>query len=118
MIGISLRPRIALTRTLVLSVALGVLLSCVARSAQPNEARQPVEERPVLRLHVVGSGVPPPTRTRHGSAFALQVDRQHLLIDCGPGATCRMARMGIEPKAVDWLIWQQERGDTKRGHQP
>lgn len=104
MIGISLRLLVATARTLVLFVALGVLLSCVACGAQRNEARQPVEGEPVLRLHVVGSGVPPPTRTRHGSAFVLQVNRQHLLVDCGPGTTYKMARMGIGPKAVNHLF--------------
>jgi len=69
---------------------------------------QPQDNRPPLRLHLVGSGFPPPAgsgdRTRHGSAFLLEVGRKLLMIDCGPATTYKMARMGIEVKQVNHVF--------------
>ena len=65
---------------------------------------EPKGRRPSLRLHLVGCGYPPPygsgDRTRHGSAFLLEVGREFLMVDCGPGTTYKMARMGISTKKV------------------
>jgi len=71
--------------------------SCPGREAEKPEPEKPKAR---LRLHVVGAGVPPPTRTRHGSAFLLQVNDECLMVDCGPATTYKMARMGIGPKRV------------------
>ena len=64
----------------------------------------PKDKHPLLRLHLVGCGYPPPygtgEGTRHGSAFLLQIGDDFLMIDCGPGTTYKMARMGIDPRKV------------------
>jgi ribonuclease Z len=69
-----------------------------------QEAGQ-ADARAPLRLYLLGCGYPPPSgsgnRTRHGSAFLLQVGKELLMIDCGPGTTYKMARMGIGAKQVD-----------------
>ena len=71
---------------------------------KPSETKKqkpakPLDKRPPLRLHLLGCGYPPPSgsgdRTRHGSAFLLEVGREFLMVDCGPGTTYKMARMGI-----------------------
>jgi len=72
------------------------------RTAKPKEKQRP------LRLHLVGCGYPPPygsgDGTRHGSAFLLEVGPEFLMVDCGPGTTYKMARMGIATKSVDHVF--------------
>ena len=69
-----------------------------------KKTAQPKDKRPPLRLHLVGCGYPPPSgsgdQTRHGSAFLLEVGPELLMVDCGPGTTYKMARMGINVKRV------------------
>lgn len=69
---------------------------------------EPENKRPPLRLHLVGCGYPPPMgsgdQTRHGSAFLLEIGRELLLVDCGPGTTYKMARMGIATKKVNHVF--------------
>jgi ribonuclease Z len=52
------------------------------------------------RLHVIGSGCPTPVAERYGSAFVLEAGGERLMIDCGPGTTYKMARMGLRPTTV------------------
>ena len=69
---------------------------------------QPEDKRPALRLHLLGCGYPPPMgsgdQTRHGSAFLLEVGPELLMVDCGPGTTYKMARMGINVKKVNHVF--------------
>jgi len=74
------------------------------RPDREGTKKEPEGPKTRLRLHVVGSGVPPPTRTRHGSAFLLQVNGEYLMVDCGPGTTTKMAKMGIGPKSVNHVF--------------
>jgi len=75
---------------------------------QRQKTSEPEDGRPPLRLHLVGCGYPPPygtgDRTRHGSAFLLEVGREVLMVDCGPGTTYKMARMGIGTKKVNHVF--------------
>lgn len=72
----------------------------------PDKERQ--DKRPLLRLHLLGCGYPPPygtgEQTRHGSAFLLQVGTEFLMIDCGPATTYKMARMGIDTRKVNHVF--------------
>lgn len=91
-----------------LRMAACILLAAACSQEVASDATAPIQSSQpassVFRLHIVGAGVPPPSRTRHGSAFLLQVDREHLMIDCGPATTYKMARMGIGPKAVNHVF--------------
>jgi len=76
-----------------------------AASVEPKQRATPSKDkRASLRLHLVGCGYPPPygtgEGTRHGSAFLLQVGDEFLMVDCGPGTTYKMARMGIDARKV------------------
>ena len=66
------------------------------------------DNRPRLRLHLLGCGYPPPSgsgsQTRHGSAFLLEVGSEFLMVDCGPATTYKMARMGISTKKVNHVF--------------
>lgn len=87
-------------------------LAAEKEKTAPRKRQQKTAEqegkRPPLRLHLVGCGYPPPSgsgdQTRHGSAFLLQVGRELLMVDCGPGATYKMARMGIRTKSVNHVF--------------
>ncbi len=74
-----------------------------ARSEPREEAKSP-DAKPPLRLHVVGNGCPAPVAEHYGSAFLLDLGEKCLMVDCGPGTTYKMARMGIRPGRVDHLF--------------
>jgi ribonuclease BN (tRNA processing enzyme) len=77
------------------------------KTAQEKIAK-PGDNRPPLRLHLLGCGYPPPSgsgnQTRHGSAFLLEIGPELLMVDCGPATTYKMARMGISPKKVNHVF--------------
>lgn len=95
-----------------LSGANAVSGAAKARETAPGErqrssAASEGTRRP-FRLHLIGCGYPPPAgtgdRTRHGSAFLLQVGKEYLMVDCGPGTTYKMSRMGISTKTVNHIF--------------
>jgi ribonuclease BN (tRNA processing enzyme) len=55
-------------------------------------------------IHILGTGTPTPTADRHGSAFALDIDGEVVMIDCGPGATGKLVRAGLWPTKIDTLF--------------
>jgi len=57
-----------------------------------------------MRLHVLCSGCPAPTPEHYGSSFLLEVDSGLVMIDCGPAATYKMAKMGVSPRQVDHVF--------------
>lgn len=57
-----------------------------------------------VRVHVLGSGTPTPTPERFGSAFAIEVAGQTLMVDCGPAATAKLVRSGLWPTHVSELF--------------
>lgn len=59
---------------------------------------------PGMKLHVIGAGCPSPTGPRFGSAFVLEVGQTMALVDCGPGTTHKLARMGIPLTQLDYLF--------------
>jgi len=87
-------------------------LAAEKEETDPSKGQKKTAEtegkRSPLRLHLVGCGYPPPSgsgdQTRHGSAFLLQVGREFLMVDCGPGTTYKMARMGIRTKNVNHVF--------------
>jgi ribonuclease Z len=60
---------------------------------------------PMTRVHVLGAGTPTPTPDRWGSAFALEIGGEHLMFDCGPAATWKLVKAGIQPTQVDYLFF-------------
>jgi len=73
-----------------------------------RQSAPPQDKPPLLRLHFLGCGYPPPSgsgnSTRHGSAFLLEVGTEFLLVDCGPATTYKLARMGLAVKEVDHVF--------------
>ena len=62
-------------------------------------------------IHVLGAGTPTPTPTRFGSAFALQIGDEQLMVDCGPAATHKLVRAGLWPTDIDHLFFTHHHFD-------
>lgn len=54
-------------------------------------------------VNILGTGTPTPTQDRFGTAFAVTVDDAVLMVDCGPGATTKLVKVGLLPTQVDAL---------------
>ncbi len=65
----------------------------------------------MARIFVLGAGTPTPTPDRFGSAFAMEVDGQYLMFDCGPAATHKLVRVGIFPTQVEYLFFTHHHFD-------
>jgi ribonuclease Z len=63
------------------------------------------------RIHVLGSGTPTPTPERFGSAFAVEVGEQVLMIDCGPAATWKLVKAGLSPTVVSDVFFTHHHFD-------
>jgi len=57
-----------------------------------------------MKLHILGSGCPAPTPEQYGSSFLLEAGHEFIMVDCGPGTTYKMARMGLPLKQVGHLF--------------
>jgi len=63
------------------------------------------------RLYIIGCGTPTPTPERFGSCLILEQGDQRLMFDCGPGSTCKMARMGLSPPGISHLFFTHHHYD-------
>ena len=64
-----------------------------------------------MRLRVVGSGCPHPTAEWYGSCYILETGGDSVMVDCGPGASYKMAQMGIMPGQVGSLFFTHHHFD-------
>ena len=64
-----------------------------------------------LSLTIVGSGTPVPSAERFGSAYLVDLGSERLLFDCGPATTYKLARLGIDPTAIDRLFFTHHHFD-------
>ena len=62
-------------------------------------------------IHVLGAGTPTPTPTRFGSAFALQIGDEQMMVDCGPAATHKLVKAGLWPTDIDYLFFTHHHFD-------
>lgn len=62
-------------------------------------------------VYVLGSGTPTPTAARFGSAFAVNVDGELLMVDCGPAATWKLVKVGLRPTDVNTLFFTHHHFD-------
>ena len=65
----------------------------------------------MTRIHVLGAGTPTPTPERFGSAFALEIGDQQLMVDCGPAATHKLVKAGLWPTKIDQLFFTHHHFD-------
>jgi len=64
-----------------------------------------------MKLYVLGAGGPPPSKSRYGASFVLQIGEDYLLFDCGPATTYKMAHLGILPTWINWLFFTHHHFD-------
>lgn len=65
----------------------------------------------MLRVHVLGAGIPTPTADRFGSAFVVELDGEYIMFDCGPAATDKLVRAGLWPTKVNHLFFTHHHFD-------
>ncbi len=65
----------------------------------------------MARIHVLGAGTPTPTPTRFGSAYAVEVGGELIMVDCGPAATHKLVKAGLWPTDVDYLFFTHHHFD-------
>jgi ribonuclease Z len=65
----------------------------------------------MAQVFVLGAGTPTPTPHRWGSAFAVDVGGEYLMVDCGPAATQKLVKAGIFPTRVDYLFFTHHHFD-------
>ena len=65
----------------------------------------------MARIHVLGAGTPTPTPTRFGSAFAVEVAGEKLMVDCGPAATHKLVKAGLWPTEIDYIFFTHHHFD-------
>ena len=63
------------------------------------------------RVYVLGAGTPTPTPTRFGSAFAVRIGQETLMVDCGPAATHKLVKAGLWPTDIDYLFFTHHHFD-------
>ncbi len=66
-----------------------------------------------MKLHVLGNGGPRPTRggERFGTSLILECGAERIMVDCGPGTTYKMARMGLRPTQVNSVFFTHHHSD-------
>jgi ribonuclease Z len=65
----------------------------------------------MARIHVLGAGTPTPTPTRFGSAYAVEIGGELIMVDCGPAATHKLVKAGLWPTDVDYLFFTHHHFD-------
>ena len=65
----------------------------------------------MIWMHGPGAGTPTPPPTRFGSAFALEIGDQQLMVDCGPAATHKLVKAGLWPTKIDHLFFTHHHFD-------
>lgn len=65
----------------------------------------------MTKVVVLGAGSPTPTSSRFGTAFVVQVGGDHLMFDCGPAATFKLAQVGLLPTQIDHLYFTHHHFD-------
>jgi ribonuclease BN (tRNA processing enzyme) len=65
----------------------------------------------MAKVFILGAGTPTPTPHRWGSAFAVEVGGETLMVDCGPAATFKLAHLAQHGPMEKGI------GDVRRIHE-
>lgn len=68
-------------------------------------------EADVMRLWVLGAGTPVASPERFGSSFVASIGASSVMVDCGPAATHKMAKVGLSPTEIDCLLFTHHHYD-------
>ena len=66
-----------------------------------------------MKLHILGNGGPRPSRMgeRYGTSCILEFGEERIMVDCGPGTTYKMARMGMQPTQINSVFLTHHHSD-------
>ncbi|MGM0494791.1 MAG: MBL fold metallo-hydrolase [Armatimonadota bacterium] len=62
-------------------------------------------------LHILRAGTPQPQSERWGTAFAIEIAGEIVMIDCGPCATGKLVDAGLALTDVNWLFFTHHHSD-------
>ena len=65
----------------------------------------------MTQVFVLGAGTPTPTPHRFGSAYAVKLGDEYVMVDCGPAATHKLVKAGILPTQVNYLFFTHHHFD-------
>lgn len=65
----------------------------------------------MARIYVLGAGTPTPTAERFGSSYVVSVGDDHIMFDCGPATTHKLAKVGLSPTQVGNLFFTHHHFD-------
>jgi len=60
---------------------------------------------------MIGSGTPTPTPDRFGTCCVLEIDNEHIMIDCGPASTHKLVKAGLWPTQISHLFFTHHHFD-------
>ena len=64
-----------------------------------------------MKLHLLGTGVPTPTKWRFGTSYVLQLGEDYLMFDCGPATTYKLVKVSLLPTQIDYLFFTHHHFD-------
>ena len=62
-------------------------------------------------IYVLGAGTPTPTEDRFGSAFAIQIGDDQIMLDCGPATTHKLVKSGLWPTDINHIFFTHHHFD-------
>ena len=62
-------------------------------------------------IYVLGAGTPTPTKDRFGSAFAIKIGEDQIMLDCGPAATHKLVKSGLWPTDINHIFFTHHHFD-------
>jgi ribonuclease Z len=68
-----------------------------------------------MKLYLIGSGTPAPTKESFGTCYVVQVGEDHLMFDCGPSTTHKLVKAGMSPQQIDQLFITHHHYDHNAG---
>lgn len=78
----------------------------------PNyQTDNPEENDAIGIIYLLGTGTPTPTKSRFGTSYVLQLDKDYLMFDCGPASTYKLVKMGLFPTQIDYLFFTHHHFD-------
>ena len=57
-----------------------------------------------MKIHILGSGTPTPSLERMGSGYLVEIDKDIILLDCGPGTYHRLLQLGVDVTKVSHMF--------------
>lgn len=66
--------------------------------------KDPLKERIILKIIVVGSGSIIPTKKRFSSSILLETENRKLLLDVGPGTLEKLGKSGVDVNEVERVL--------------